>query len=127
MAGLFDKTISKLNSIMNHQVFRQGVISSNIANLDTPGYKAKDASFEDELESSLNMKTTNRKHLRGSHLKGAPSVIDDPYSRIGNDGNTVDIDREMMKLSQNQLLYSASSQIVKAKIEGIKNAIGSIR
>jgi len=53
-------------------------------------------------------------------------VKPDPFSRIGNDSNTVDLDREMMKLTQNQILYEASSQMIQSKIEGIKNAIRSI-
>jgi flagellar basal-body rod protein FlgB len=49
------------------------------------------------------------------------------FSRIGNDANTVDIDREMMKLSQNQLLYSASAEIITRKLDELRNVIGGIR
>ncbi len=129
MPGIFGKTISDLSSVMNFRLFRQGIISSNIANMDTPGYTAKDASFEEELDTRLVMNTTSTEHMPSKQSSMAVSyrVNEDPYSRIGNDSNTVDIDREMMKLSQNQLLYEASSQIVQNKIESLKNAIRSIR
>jgi flagellar basal-body rod protein FlgB len=52
--------------------------------------------------------------------------VDDQYSSIVNDSNTVDIDREMVKLNQNQLLYTASADIVAGKLESLKNVIGGI-
>jgi len=54
-------------------------------------------------------------------------IAEDPYSRIGNDSNTVDLDREMMKLNQNQILYTASAQIIEQKLAALKDAIRSIR
>ncbi len=128
MPGLFDKSLESLKSVMDYRLFRQGVIASNVANVDTPGYKAKDAAFEKEFDSRLRMETTNPAHISGSKASApAYKVVDDPFSRIGNDGNTVDIDREMMKLSQNQLLYTAAAQDVAKKFEGLKNIISNIR
>jgi flagellar basal-body rod protein FlgB len=128
MAGIFGKTLADLMSVMNYRLFRQGIISSNIANIDTPGYKARDASFDEELTSRLQLATTRPNHLRSPGEPAGVSfrVKPDPFSRIGNDSNTVDLDREMMKLTQNQILYEASSQMIQSKIEGIKNAIRSI-
>ncbi len=129
MPGIFGKEFSELTSVMNFRLFRQGVISSNIANIDTPGYKAKETSFDEELQTRLQMSTTTPEHIPSPDTAGAISfrVAEDPYSRIGNDSNTVDIDREMMKISQNQLLYDASAQAVQTKITAIKEAIRGIR
>ena len=129
MAGIFTKALSDLTSVMNYRLFRQGIISGNIANIDTPGYKAKDAAFEKELETRLKMTTTDAQHvgISSSANRTAYPVKDDPFARIGNDSNTVDIDREMMKLSQNHLLYNASAQMIQSKIESLKNAIASIK
>lgn len=129
MAGIFGKALADLSSVMNYRLFRQSIISGNIANIDTPGYKAKDATFDEELTTRLKLTTTLPEHFGSS---GEPAgvtyrVKTDPFSRIGNDSNTVDIDREMMKLTQNQLLYEASSQMIQSKIDGIKNAIRSTR
>jgi flagellar basal-body rod protein FlgB len=129
MPGIFGYEISELSKVMNYRLFRQGIISSNIANIDTPGYKAREATFEEELNSRLQMKTTTGDHIpsssRGDQL--GFKVADDPYSRIGNDSNTVDLDREMMKLSQNQIIYDASAQAIEAKLTALKDAIRSIR
>ncbi len=130
MAGIFGKALADLASVMNYRLFRQGVISGNIANIDTPGYKAKDATFDEELDTRLKLAVTRPGHLQspGSSPPGVSYQIkEDPFSRIGNDSNTVDLDREMMKLTQNQILYEASSQMIQTKIDGIKNTIRSIR
>ncbi len=129
MPGIFGNGLSELASAMNYRLFRQGVISSNVANIDTPGYKAKEATFDEELTSRLQMSTTTPEHIPSSNAPGEVSfrIAEDPYSRIGNDSNTVDLDREMMKLSQNQLLYEASAQAVQGKINALKEAIRGIR
>ncbi len=126
MAGIFDK-INSLKEVMDYRLTRQGVISSNVANVDTPGYKAQDISFEQEFESRLQLSTTNPAHKHSSRAAiKAYESFSDPHGRIGNDGNTVDIDREMMKLAQNQLLYNAASQDLANKIKGLKEAIRGI-
>jgi len=128
MAGIFGKIISEVTNHMNYRSFRQQVISSNLANVDTPGYKAKETTFEDALESSrLTLRTTDEKHLKKSVTEGTYQVKDDPFSRIGNDSNTVDIDREMMKLNQNQIMFDASAEVISNKIQELKDVIGGIR
>jgi flagellar basal-body rod protein FlgB len=126
MGDIFGKVISKVAEQMNYRTYRQQIISGNIANMDTPGYKAKETLFESELDSRLKLATTNQQHLKKSPSEDLYRTVDDPFSRIGNDSNTVDIDREMVKLNQNQLLYTASADIVAGKIEGLKNVIGGI-
>ena len=125
MAGIFSKT-DKLSEIMNWRMTRQGMISSNLANIDTPGYKAKDVAFEREFENELKMAQTSDQHIASESNGPRYVVSEDPYERIGNDGNTDDVDREMIKLAQNQLLYSAAAQDVARQIEGIKDTIRGI-
>jgi flagellar basal-body rod protein FlgB len=127
MGGVFGKIIQDVTTHMNYRAVRQEIISSNIANVDTPGYKAKEALFEQELDSRIGLKTTNQNHLRKSPTESMFPVKDDPFSRIGNDTNTVDIDREMMKLNQNQLLFDASAEIIQTKLQELKDVIGGIR
>ena len=126
MGDIFGKIISEVAEHMNYRTYRQEVISSNIANMDTPGYKAKETLFESELDSRLKLTTTNQQHLKKSPSEDLYRTVDDPFSRIGNDSNTVDIDREMMKLNQNQLLYTASADIIAAKLDQLKTIIGGI-
>ena len=128
MPGIFGHEISELSKVMNYRLFRQGVISSNVANIDTPGYRAREATFEEELDSRLRMETTAGAHIPSAGESGMGfRIAEDPYSRIGNDSNTVDLDREMMKLNQNQILYTASAQIIEQKLAALKDAIRSIR
>jgi flagellar basal-body rod protein FlgB len=129
MAGIFGKEFSELTSVMNFRLFRQGIISSNIANIDTPGYKSKETAFEEELDTRLNMNTTSPEHITSPEPAKTISykVAEDPFARIGNDSNTVDLDREMMKLNQNQLLYDASADAIQTKITALKDAIRGIR
>jgi len=128
---IFGKDLSILKKIMDYRIFRQGVVSSNIANLDTPGYKAKDVNFKETQnsimqDSGISMKRTDPHHLKTASSRPGYNMLDDPYSRIGNDANTVDIDREMMKLTENHVLYNAAAQIVQQKLEWIKNTIRGI-
>jgi flagellar basal-body rod protein FlgB len=127
MANIFGKIISEVTEHMNYRTYRQEVISDNIANVDTPGYKAKEALFESELDSKLKLATTSPQHLNKSPGESMFKTVDDPFSRIGNDSNTVDIDREMMKLNENQILYSASAEIIQTKLQELKDTIGGIQ
>jgi flagellar basal-body rod protein FlgB len=126
MGDIFGKIISEVAEHMNYRTYRQEVISSNIANVDTPGYKAKETLFESELDSRIKLATTNQQHLKKSPTQDLFRTVDDPFERIGNDSNTVDIDREMMKLNQNQILYTASANIIAAKLDELKTTIGGI-
>jgi flagellar basal-body rod protein FlgB len=126
MGDIFGKVISEVAEHMNYRTYRQEVISSNIANVDTPGYKAKETLFESELDSRIKLTSTNQQHLKKSPTQGLYRTVDDPFERIGNDSNTVDIDREMMKLNQNQILYTASADIIAAKLDELKTTIGGI-
>ena len=129
---IFGKDLSILKRLMDYRIFRQGVISGNIANIDTPGYKAKDVEFSKELDTAMKgprvaLERTNPLHIEASPLDRGYKVEDDPYSRIGNDSNTVDIDREMVKMTENHILYNATARIVQQKLEWLKNTIGGIR
>jgi flagellar basal-body rod protein FlgB len=126
MGDIFGKVISEVAEQMNYRTYRQQVISSNVANMDTPGYKAKETLFESELDSRLKLATTSQQHLKKSPSEDLYQIVDDPFSRIGNDSNTVDIDREMVKLNQNQILYTASADIIASKLDSLKNTIGGI-
>lgn len=127
MAGIFGTLIDKASQYMTYRTYRHEVISSNIANATTPGYKAKEALFEEELETRLRLVTTSPAHLKKSPTQSTFTTAIDPYSRMGNDANTVDIDREMMKLNQNHLLYSASAEVISKKLEELRNVIGGMR
>ncbi len=107
---------------LNARALRQDLISGNIANIDTPFYKAKDIDFETTLiaktkeiyggentNRTLEMAQTNNSHLRGYHdFDSSKSTL---YLRDGhmarNDANTVDLDVESSELSKNAVMFNA--------------------
>jgi flagellar basal-body rod protein FlgB len=104
-----DDTFKILENMMDVASFRQKILSSNIANADTPGFKARDISFQSELGKALN----------GS--KGSYDVYETVPSMIGRDGNTVSVDLEMTKVAENQLLYNSAAQIITMKFRMMKD------
>ena len=118
----FDPVIGALNTSLNLRLTNQNVISSNIANADTPGFKAKAMEFESALREALNVGDelpsveTHPRHIvhRPTDPVG-PEIYDDP--------NGVDRAAEMAKLAENQLLYDASAEMLKRKLGMLKYAI----
>jgi flagellar basal-body rod protein FlgB len=88
---------------------RQKMVSSNIANADTPGYKTQDLDFQASFESVLN--------------GGSPRPVAVAGLATKNDGNNVDLDREARLLAENSLRFSLASNLIKGQISQIKEAI----
>jgi flagellar basal-body rod protein FlgB len=107
-----DNTIKVLEKMLDVAAFRQKVLASNIANADTPGYKAKDISFQKELD----------KAIEGS--KGQDHEVYEIVTTMPNrDGNTVNLDIEMAKVAENTLIYNAATQLMAMKMRMIKDVI----
>lgn len=126
----FDPIIGALNTSLNLRLLNQNVISSNIANADTPGYKAKAVEFESALRdalgvgNSLSTQVTDRQHRTHSPTDPVnPIVYEDPNGVESLDGNTVNRSEEMAKMAENQLLYDASTEMLKRKLAMLKYAV----
>lgn len=108
----------------------QGVLSSNIANAATPNFKADHRSFADFLAeqqgSSRTGKVTITNHMHFSDVNAdrrlSQSLFRQDISKK-MDGNTVDIQKEMAQMSENQLMYDLSLRLIKGKLSGLMNAI----
>ena len=130
--SLFDGTIATLQKSLNVGSLRHKVLTSNIANIDTPNYKAFEVVMEDvrkhnsRLKGPIELVRTQPRHLSGLH-SATDSIkiktVDSPGNNFRADGNTVDLDRTMGKLAENTLLYRTAAQIIKKKFQGLKNAI----
>jgi flagellar basal-body rod protein FlgB len=135
--GLFDQTFSVLEKSMNLRSQKHNLLVSNIANVDTPNYKAFDILVEEEMGKTaggakLPLDQTQPAHfsLNGTSDANAPDIreIQKPIYDFHVDGNTVDIDKTMFKLSENGLMYNASAQMISKKFQLLTNAInGSVR
>lgn len=122
---LFNSTMKSLESALNATTARQDVISHNIANVDTPHYKSKQVIFKNELSKAIafEAKKTNSKHLNFKH-SGAETgdyiIRTKNHTTMNNNGNNVDIDREMALLAENQILYNALIDRLNGKFTTLK-------
>ena len=124
VTGIFDFHDKLQMDSLNHRLARNKVITGNVANAETPGFRAIGYSFEEQLASlvhrddPMTMKTTNPKHFRNEDVLEdgtlKPDVFVRPSESITEDGNTVDMDQEMAKMSENNLLYQATTQFYAA-------------
>ncbi|QPJ63524.1 MAG: flagellar basal body rod protein FlgB [Candidatus Nitronauta litoralis] len=129
-----NRTPAVLKKALDFQSQRHLLVSSNISNLDTPGFKAKDVNFEGQLRQAigttgdLKMATTHGKHIgpgNSAVKKMSPDVFEEPDPAKSN-GNNVNLDKEMMKLAENQIAYNATTQLLGKRASTIRAAITEI-
>jgi flagellar basal-body rod protein FlgB len=127
---VFDRTLEALTKSLDLRSQRQVVISSNIANADTPGYQAQELDFEGALSRALTLDgkpidRTDAKHMTASGEVG--DITGEIHNEVNNvvreDGNTVDRDAELTSMAENELLYNAAADLVKKKLALLKYAI----
>ena len=110
---------------------RHEYIAANIANVDTPGYKARRFHFEKQLQQvvygtdELPLYVTNPRHIRNvpASLEDVKGSVEKILWPVRNDGNSVDIDKEMARLAENQVLYDAIAQAYSMQLARLKYAI----
>jgi flagellar basal-body rod protein FlgB len=121
----FSGTDSYLRAAMSGLAARQRAIANNVANVDTPGFKASEVRFEDALKSAISRNGSKSSgSLDQTSLNAAASrstLVDATATRA--DGNNVDIDREMEMLSEANLNYSALTQVMSTRIGILRNVI----
>ena len=130
MLGGFEN-LKLLEMSLDTSVVRRNVIANNIANVDVPGFKRSEVSFEAELKRAIEsqrvideeepLKTTQKEHIayrRSKPLSAIrPEVHIDYNSTMRNDGNNVDIEDEVMKMVRNQLHFSLIADRVSGKFQ----------
>ncbi|RJQ82971.1 MAG: flagellar basal body rod protein FlgB [Desulfobacteraceae bacterium] len=130
---LFDGTIHLAEKALDWRARRHEVILSNIANADTPNYKAFDLMVEEALsgevpkEGRVRLHRTDPDHIGAGgpsdRLPRSVTVELSPQATLRGDGNTVDMDREMSVLADNQLNYKAATQILARKFGRLRSII----
>jgi flagellar basal-body rod protein FlgB len=134
LEGIFNTTMKLLEKNLDLRAKNQNLISSNLANAETPGYIPSTLSFEGELKDALkNRRGENPSitHPRHIPLKGKSAGLDtvqgsvtkNPDGAVGYDGNGVELEQEMGRLAENQILYNATVQLAAKKFEELKTAI----
>ena len=130
---LFGNTLETAAKALDLRSRRHELIVSNLANADTPGYKAFDLMVEESIQNQGRKKAQIQMiQTHSGHIPSAPNPSGSippkmfPLPELDNlrgDGNTVDTDREMSNLATNQLLYNTSAQVVSKKFQELKNVI----
>ncbi|VBB08103.1 flagella basal body rod proteins signature [Lucifera butyrica] len=121
--------VNILQQALEASSLRQKVISNNIANVNTPGFKRSEVTFESRLQEALDDKKlplvkTNKRHLPLSTDNGSViSVAEQNDTSMRTDGNNVDIDVEMANLAKNNIYYNAVAQQLGWYFSNLKSAI----
>ena len=116
-----DGAMALLEKTLTWRTRNQEIISGNIANLDTPGYNRKDMDFQNILEGysrgnlqEVSLDTTAHGHLPGSDPGGG---------LVKETSEQVDLDKEMVRLSENQISYNVSVQMLIKKLDYLRDVI----
>jgi flagellar basal-body rod protein FlgB len=116
-----DKMFPVVENMLDWAAKRQKTISANLTNVDTPGYKARDVSFSEHMQS-LGLETTSSAHLAPLSQNSSMRVYE-VGSEAKQNGNTVDMEREMTELTKNGLQYIALVQFLNQKLRTLRSAI----
>ena len=119
-----NKMIQTMDQALTLASKRQAFIASNLANLDTPGYRTKDFSFEAAMKAAVSghnsptsLRTTSPLHLQGTPSSSQPPSTDALLPQAErNDGNDVSLDRENILLSRTQSSYQTASTFMQVEL-----------
>ena len=118
----FDKTVKMMEDRLSLNSLNQKLISGNLANINTPGYTAKEVSFENALRQSMEDQVLHMVRSNGNHF--AP---DDPAQAMEHpeivENGAVDLDSEMVKLTKNSIEYQYMVTMLNKKLTMLKMAI----
>ncbi|GMV43228.1 MAG: hypothetical protein AMXMBFR64_49440 [Myxococcales bacterium] len=142
MSILTDVTSKSIQQSLDLRLQRQELLSSNLANIDTPGYQPHDVEFEGFLRRAtevpeprvahgVSIERTSTMHMNPADMRMEGFPLDDVVERpdVENtlDGNGVDLDREAARVAENSLRYAGASEMMRRKIAALNYAITGIR
>jgi flagellar basal-body rod protein FlgB len=125
MIDSLDKLFQFHQNALNVRAFRQQLLASNIANADTPGYKARDIDFAAALRdvtagraaSEVSLRATSERHLAGARGDEPAAVLYRSPQQPSIDGNTVDMDVERNRFAENAVHYDANLTFLNSQIK----------
>ena len=130
---IFDQTIQLLERTLDLRSARQRVIASNLANEETPGYRASELNFMDQLRSAhqgrvaVVLAATQPRHFGLHGPQGVQAIAgklnEVPAGDLPLDANSVNLELEMAKLSDNAMQYNTAATILAKKFHGLLNVI----
>ncbi len=131
MINKLDNALNFHHTALNVRTARQELLSSNVANADTPNFKARDVDFSSVLSDALSsnsaktgLTTTSPMHLSSD---AGNSIVAQAQYRVplqpSADGNTVDMDAERARFADNSIKYDAGLTFINGQIRGLLTAI----
>ncbi len=131
MKSMFSSNVGVVSKVLDLRLERQNLILSNIANVNTPGYKGKTLAFEKELQNAMNMgesgqmTRTSAGHMptefSANTFQGKGIEAFKPRAIHGED--TVNLDKEMVDMAKNSMLYNALTGLATKSFSGINKII----
>jgi flagellar basal-body rod protein FlgB len=119
MKVLFGKTFDLLSDMLDLRAKRHKVLTSNVANIDTPNYEPRDLDFEKALKgaaaSRLAMQRTDERHL--------PAAAPGQDFSVVTTGQKVSLDKEMVNLAENHLMYNTTVELLVRKFKSLNSVI----
>lgn len=128
---LFDRLHTGMGRVLDLRSQQSAMTAGNIANTDTPNYKAKFIPFDELLKTTMGTDDMAMKQTRAGHLTGMQGTVDDPAVEEieappwALDGNSVSLEREMVRLKSNALQYSAITKGITKRLSMLRYVIDS--
>jgi flagellar basal-body rod protein FlgB len=131
MTESIDNLLQFHANALNVRAFRQQLLAANIANADTPGYKARDIDFasvlrnatSEQLTPAVLMSASNDRHLTGNTGHPTTEVLYRGVLQPSADGNTVDMDVERNRFAENAVHYDANLTFISNQIKLMQAAL----
>lgn len=131
MVSRLDETFRFHAAALDLRAARQQVLATNIANADTPNFKARDMNFRAALDAAVGggapgqLLRTSARHLAGATAAGATaqSLLYRAPAQASVDGNTVEMDAERARFAENALHYEASLRVISMQIKSLLSAV----
>jgi flagellar basal-body rod protein FlgB len=103
---------------------RQELLTTDVANLDTVGYKPKDIDFKTALDNAMEtQQTDSMTRTDPRHYAGGPPMMSSDLAGSEVSSQTMDIDQEMLRLAENNIQYRTSLEMLLRKMSMVKTAI----
>ena len=128
MLNLFGGTISNLENGLSYATLKNKTIANNIANVDTPNYKAQEVSFkkylaEAQISKGFDSHRTDGRHYEFEVEQSMPGIYKYENFRARHNGNGVNMDAEQASLAENQIYYNALIDRISGKFSSLNNVI----
>ena len=126
MAITFEKSLGVLPGTLEYRTQRAEVLASNIANVDTPGYQAKDLSFDHILgqqKAQMKLQQSNSRHIATPGTELDESIVERDVRQPSPDGNSVELGIEQAAFMRNSMDFQSSFAFLNMKFKGLSRAI----